>query len=461
MTLENLEDLMIGHGVKKLYCKQLAPNDNSKNQPYFGGDLSSLNILPTGPVELATSVSKKPGVAGRKIFKAPLSLSWLTPGGEEAPAPAAQLILYPQYPEVRFSGYLKGATVDVGEWMDPGKSGRAPGRCLFLGVRQDGLILAYLGVPHSTLSKQLAERQAQLNRTGVFLELPIAGTRDTHKELLQTLRAIYRLGWVKSHRLDARGNALPCNSPNCGGYTLEALLGVRPNGYAEPDYLGWEIKQYGVRAFESVVSKAITLLTPEPDGGFYTTAGAEAFLRRFGYRDQKGRDDRINFGGIHRFGAVAPLTSLTLALPGFDAQTGAITDPAGGVALISDSGEITAQWSYHKLINHWKTKHNRAVYVPSMVRTEGERSYRYGNKILLCTGTDFYRFLNALVAGAVYYDPGIKMEGASSPVPVIKRRSQFRAKAAAIGALYESAVEYDLALEPNTLVGAGVGLKEE
>jgi hypothetical protein len=31
-------------------------------------------------------------------------------------------------------------------------------------------------------------------------------------------------------------------SSNCGGYTLEAELGATPNGYSEPDFMGWEIK---------------------------------------------------------------------------------------------------------------------------------------------------------------------------------------------------------------------------
>lgn len=445
LSLDDLQRLMRDRGAEKVYCKPLAPNDNSKNQPYLGGDLSSLNILPAGPVELAVSVSRKPGAVGRKIFKAPLAFSWLTPAGQLVLAPFAQLILYPQYPEVRLSGYLKGAKVDLSEWMDPGKSGRAPGRYLCLGVRPDGQILAYLAVPSSVLSKQLARREAELTRSGVFLELPVAGIGDAREELLARLREIHLLGWVKSRRLDSQGSELPCERPNCGGYTLEALLGIRPNGYAEPDFLGWEVKQYGVTSFASAASKAITLMTPEPDGGLYAAAGVATVLRRYGYEDRRGREDRLNFGGIHRVGAVTALTGLELALLGFDATAGKITDPAGGIALVTAGGEIAAQWSYDKLINHWKTKHNRAVYVPSMVRAEESgRAYRYGSRVRLCTGTDFYRVLNALTSGAIYYDPGIKMEKASSDMPVIKRRSQFRAKAGTIGSLYESDMEYDL-----------------
>src|SRR3546814_14536668 len=79
----------------------------------------------------------------------------------------------------------------------------------------------------------------------------------------------------------------PYAARNGGGYTLEAELGITPNGYAEPDFMGWEIKQYGVRDFVSFRPKyPVTLMTPEPTGGVYRTEGVAAFMRRFGYTDQ-------------------------------------------------------------------------------------------------------------------------------------------------------------------------------
>ncbi len=33
---------------------------------------------------------------------------------------------------------------------------------------------------------------------------------------------------------------------------LEAELGVTPNGYSEPDFMGWEIKQFGVKKFDKI-----------------------------------------------------------------------------------------------------------------------------------------------------------------------------------------------------------------
>lgn len=56
----------------------------------------------------------------------------------------------------------------------------------------------------------------------------------------------------------------------------------------------------------------------------------------------------------------------------------------------------------------------------------------------LAEGTDPLKLLRALAGGSVYYDPGIKVERASSGSPAVKRRSQFRVKSKDIAALYES-----------------------
>jgi hypothetical protein len=94
--------MMVAHGVTQLLVKELAANDNSKNQPYLGGSLDILNVLPMGEVRSETTPS------GRTGLKAPLPLSWLRPDGSLTVAVGAQLILYPQYPEIRMSGFLKG-----------------------------------------------------------------------------------------------------------------------------------------------------------------------------------------------------------------------------------------------------------------------------------------------------------------------------------------------------------------
>ncbi len=77
---------------------------------------------------------------------------------------------------------------------------------------------------------------------GVFHEFLIPGERPA-SDIMTALRRIADQDWIPSKRLDGEGNILLCNSRNCGGYTLEAELGIRPNGRSDPDYDGWEVKQ--------------------------------------------------------------------------------------------------------------------------------------------------------------------------------------------------------------------------
>ena len=94
-------------------------------------------------------------------------------------------------------------------------------------------------------------------------------------------------------------------------------------------------------------------------------------------------------------------------------------------------------WHFKDLMAHWNRKHANAAYLPSMMRTDPARQYRFGPSVRLGEGTDFLRFLSAVAAGAVYYDPGIKAESWSGK-PEVKRRSQFRIKSQEIGMLYDS-----------------------
>jgi hypothetical protein len=416
-------------GVERIYAKFLAANDNSKNQPYFGGDFGVLNILPAGRPEASSSPSSNSG-----IFKAKLDFSWLADNGSAYRAPNAKLILYPQYPEVRFSGYLSGT-----EKAPSGLMGttRVPGRLLLLGVAKPGRVIGYAASPSSSLAQEVRALHG-LQPLGVFLQLPHTATDSATTEraaLLAELCRIATQGWITSKRLTGDGAIQSCLSPNCGGYTLEAELGIIPNGYSEPDFLGWEIKQHGVNDFTNFRGGVVTLMTPEPSAGLYKTEGVVSFVREFGYPDTQGRADRFNFGGTHRSGLVCEKTHLTLTLLGYDHAKSRITDAGGGISLIDQKGRQAATWLYSDLIAHWNRKHAIAAYVPSMRREQPLRQYCYASRVRLGTGTDFSKFLEAVSKGRVYYDPGIKVENYSGRART-KRRSQFRIKSTDLDSLY-------------------------
>ena len=443
MNLDQLKALFVQAGCTRLYAKALAENDNSKNQVYFAGAVETLNVFPSRQI-FAENTSRGPS------FKALLNFGWLQESGAVAEAPGAQLILYSQYPEVRFSGFIKGCKqAPGGLMMDRQRAQRSgpeilrqlAGRVLFLGTTRDRRVVGYLAAGNSTIA---AEFKAGSFQTAfvVFRDIPlpsVMGDADSRAKLLAELHRIHHLGWIDSKQLDSDGALKPCTAPQCGGFTLEAEMGIPKNSSAEPDFFGWEVKQYSVEDFDRIESaKPITLLTPEPDGGFYKDHDIAEFIHKFGYLDKKGRDDRMNFGGRHIVGQRCPPTGLTMQLTGFDTAAGKITDAKGEIALLSDSGEIAASWSFPKILEHWSHKHTRAVYVPSQRRTDPQWQYAYGNKVRLAQGTDSLRLLRSFAAGVVYYDPGIKLENISTGKPSHKKRSQFRVASKNISALYQT-----------------------
>jgi hypothetical protein len=90
--LDRLRDLMRKVGCTALYAKRLAPNDNSKNQPYFAarGEMRVFNILPV------RTMRPHRNTKGEASFMADMDFTWLTAAGTYHPAPQAKLILYPQ-----------------------------------------------------------------------------------------------------------------------------------------------------------------------------------------------------------------------------------------------------------------------------------------------------------------------------------------------------------------------------
>lgn len=426
MNLKNLKSLFIDNGCQKVYVKRLSPNDNSKNQVYFGGSFEILNILPISEIK-----TEEAGDWNKERFKATINFSWIGEDANLYPAPNSQLILYPKYPEVRFSGFLAKCENPPSELMTQ----RLADRLLFFAVAKNGTVLGFVAAPNSEIAIEFSKAKS-VSEHGVFKVIELPQAANNKSKLINELLRIHQLGWIKSKRLDGNGNLLPCEAPNCGGYTLEAELGITPNGYSEPDFLGWEVKQFGVTNLLKISSAVITLMTPEPTDGIYKTKGAEYFIKKYGYADKAGKEDRMNFGGVHKTGVRHQLTNLEMQLIGFDIESGKIRSTNGRIALVDKKDNEAASWSFSSMLLHWNRKHNQACYVPSLSETSEARQYKYGNKVILGTGTDFQLFLAQMATGNIYYDPGIKMESASTK-PKLKKRSQFRIKSQHLPNLYK------------------------
>lgn len=177
-TIDTLKSRRIELGVRRLLAKRLSPNDNSKNHVYLGGDLGVANVVPAG-----APTARSTGTHAQPIFNAPMMFSWLDDGGRRFPVPAAQMILYPQYPEVRFSGFLRGA-----EWAPSAvMASRAAGRILLLGITGDGSVVGFAVSGDHPVARWL-QNQADLESSGVFLSIPLTeGASDSRSKLMLAL----------------------------------------------------------------------------------------------------------------------------------------------------------------------------------------------------------------------------------------------------------------------------------
>ena len=432
MSIPSLEALLATFqalGAQRVLCKRLAENDNSKQQVYLGHGFDALNLVPFGVVQ-SDSSKKQP------IMKAALPLSWLDDSGKIAPAPGAQLVLYPQYPEVRMSGFLRGCATAPNELMRPvPKASRrfnngSDGRLLFLAILSSREIVAYLAPAELRDRRRFrcAGQTRAIRRRRCLLR------RSASKGSAMRVRCCS----IVCGRFTRTGGTPPAGcmrtapgiayvARNGGGYTLEALFDIIPNGRAEPDFHGWELKACG--------SDRVTLMTPEPDSGYYGSKGVEAFVRRYGHVAD---GDTLYFTGMHRAGVACTSTGQKLTVRGFDASTAKIVDVDGGIYLVGEGGEDSAGWSFRRLLEHWGRKHASAAYVPYEVRDSGGPEYHYTSPAMLGEGTSFEKFLKALASGLVVYDPGPKVMAASTAKPKTKARSQFRIGRKNLGELYVS-----------------------
>ncbi|MDR0601933.1 MAG: MvaI/BcnI restriction endonuclease family protein [Treponema sp.] len=306
-NFENIGQFLLTLGVTRAFFKPLSENDNSKNQIYLGGSFSVLQEIPFGEIREFPE-GRNPN------YKANINFWWINNTGQISKAPKTQLILYTRYPEVRFSGFLSNCPTAPNEYMRaPGleerqKNNEKDGRVLIFGVCPDNRIYGYLATKNSSLANSILHKLFNEECKKTIQDFPLQGISETgNSDLVRKLREIVNAGWHESIRLDANGSVKSYQAGNGGGYTLEALFGIVPNGIAEPDYKGWELKSFsGAR---------ITLMTREPDKGFYHEKGAKEFTLKYGH-DADGV--KKYFTGTHKANILNTISKMTLIIKDFD-----------------------------------------------------------------------------------------------------------------------------------------------
>ena len=103
---------------------------------------------------------------------------------------------------------------------------RLADRLLFFSVAKDGTVLGFVTAPDSELSQEFLNIKS-ISEHGVFKVIELPQVANNRVKLLNELLRIHQLGWINSKRLDGQGNILPCEAPQCGGYTLEAEMALR------------------------------------------------------------------------------------------------------------------------------------------------------------------------------------------------------------------------------------------
>lgn len=436
MNLKNLLKLYSDKNCETVYVKRLVKNNNSKQQIYVAqGDTQILNVFPLNDFKAVLNNNAK-----KETFHATCNFFWLDDEGYKYLAPNAKFILYPKYPEVRFSGFIQGCKNAPSEILNT----PVDGRFLFFGVSKNSEIFGYVTKADSEIANEFSILK-NIPMIGILYSLAIQAQKiiiDTKGQLIQKLKEIYFKGWIDSKQLKPGFIIAACNESRCGGLTLEAELGIIQNGRSEPDYLGWEIKQFGVRKLHLINSSRITLMTPEPDGGLYKDKGGIDFVRKYGYVSPK-NIERMDFTGYHKCNKIQNKSGLTLSIDGYDFLNNKIDNANGGIYLSDKNGNIAASWSFSKMLSHWNRKHAKATYVPSLLNTIPNRQYQYSNKIIMGEGTDFSFFIDSVASGKIFYDPGIHIDNIFKNT-TLKPRSQFRISSKYINELYSSIEIVDL-----------------
>ncbi|RSX57696.1 MvaI/BcnI family restriction endonuclease [Bifidobacterium samirii] len=443
--------LLSDAGASSVWVKRLVANNNSKQQVYLASDPSDLSFLPLGEPSYTPAKSQK-RKAGNPVIQIPVTWQWVTPNGR-FDAPEAKLCYYPQYPEVRFSGFLRGCKEAPNELLSETKRGHELNRCLFLGpvknssgetVRVVALVVG-AGSPAAQYVLGMETFEAG-HLCPIVHQSP---RRSDEFDMLENALAGVVGRSITPWRLRTDGTVeRPYIAPNAPGLTLEAELGVGENAVPGPDFDIWELKAIKQKSLDRRYGHKVTLFTPQPDLPETGRLSTVDFVLRYGHvhtTDENGEPTSYYFtsGDIQREGEDKPGAKLELVLEGFtDARH---FDPNGMIALYEKgTRHLAAGWSFLKLLGHWQRKHNRAAYVPYMRSGKGDgTSIEFGPLITLGISTGFGMFLQAFRDGKAVYDPGDKatlVDGKWTP----HARSQFRINLNDVDAIYNEVREIDM-----------------
>jgi len=196
-----------------------------------------------------------------------------------------------------------------------------------------------------------------------------------YNELIQRLKAIKEMGYIKTHRAGNTGI----------GKTLEDLLGIEENNIPGPNAAMIELKSARKNA-----KSMLTLFTKSP----LPPKANSILLERFGYESARGNKRKE----LHTTVNAREFNTLK-GKPGFK-----IDIEKDRINLIIVENEIIGYWDRETLRNSFERKLPKLLYVKAETRGEGSDEEFWFNEAWLLSGFNFDNFVRLLREGVILVD---------------------------------------------------------
>jgi hypothetical protein len=197
----------------------------------------------------------------------------------------------------------------------------------------------------------------------------------TYRELIEKLKAIKEMGYIKTHRTGTTGV----------GKTLEDLLGIVENNVPGPNAEMIELK-----SARKNVSSMLTLFTKSP----LPRKANSVLLQRYGYESARGNKRKelhttVNATGYNQLKGA----------PGFKIEI-----HEDKIDLVDAQNEILGYWDKETLKTYFERKLPKLLYVKAEAKGRGSNEEFWFNEGWLLSGFNFNNFLNLLREGTILVD---------------------------------------------------------
>ena len=298
--------------------------------------------------------------AGEKNPRKPITTWWRGNGGWTGLP--SKFIHYDRYPERRITS------------LSPAVVNRPGARLMLVAKARDSFeyrcIVAMPGEePWELLYACLAEGGPVVEGAFRLLSAGVGmSSSPVYEELIERLRAIAALGWVRTIRAGDTGV----------GMTLEYLLGLPANAKKDPDYKGIELKakRAGTR---TAGRRTLFAKTPAWEPG-----GRVALLDGHGSFDANGRFSIYQSIYAHRENKEGWRLSY---------------DPIEERLWVLRHGSKVVSWSRAVLARSLETKHRETVFVYAETRGKGADEEFHFTRAIHATGADIERLLRVFEDG--------------------------------------------------------------